>query len=212
MGYASAMQGRAESGASLRGRPLYPAIFLQECYDEHQDDATLFLRSCLANCPWTLQQFTGQYRRAVFQCVSCGQQASTGAHSDEQIFTSLQIQAHHPNVGEAVSASYTEELDDDFRGNCTNAACGQRWSHKCQPVQESPRVLFLEIKRWENTAAGQPHRLPSNMTISENLTVEGNTYYISSGGISSTHVHASACLFTKTPNILPTRSNKSLFQ
>ena len=55
--FASAMQGRAESGASLRGRPLYPAIFLQECYDDHQDDATLFLRSCLANCPWTLHIF-----------------------------------------------------------------------------------------------------------------------------------------------------------
>ena len=175
--FAASMQGRSSTGESLRGLSLYPALYLRENYDGRQEDATLFLMDCLDTSPRTLSLFTGRYRPAVLQCDVCGQAAPSGGHADERKFTTLQIQADFADVQVALEASYTETLDEEFLECCTNPQCGHRWTHKHQVVEEPPRVLLMQIKRWDYSS-GMPQRLASSMSLNSSIIVAGVTYHL----------------------------------
>ena len=186
--FAAAMQARTPAGQSLRGRSLFPALFLKEFYDGNQEDASDFLMQCLSQCPLTQQHCEGRYSEAFFQCATCRTTATTHAPEDERIFTTLQIQVQDPDTGrpcstfeQALRHLGTEKLDDDFRGRCTNASCGRRWSHKIRTVHHLPDTLVLLLNSWENVAAGRNtelHRIPCLMPIPNILTFHNSTYLL----------------------------------
>ena len=184
---AAAMQGSAGDGRSLRGRPLFPALFLRECYGGPQEDSMHFLLACLERCPRSLPHCTGRFHPAFLQCAACGQQQAGGGHADEQLFTSLQVQTHCKDSGDpcqtvqnALHASWTETLDDDpdFTGRCPS--CPNLWKHKSQTVQNPPAVLLVSIKQWaqniENDGSVTTHRRSSGMRLDETVQIEAATY------------------------------------
>ena len=183
--FAACMQGSDQGGTSLRGQPLYPALFLRECYSGAQEDSSLFLMTCLQSCHETKQIFRGSFRPAVLSCSACGHQSTAGSHADERIFITLQIESRcrdsgvqYDSVQDAVNASFTETLPETFSGFCDN--CKQRWSHKCQPVERPPTALILQVKRWAAKITPDRkivyERLSSTMRLDEEIVVENLVY------------------------------------
>ena len=184
--FASAMQGQTSVGASVRGRPLLPALFLRECYTGAQEDASLFVMNCLQSCPQTLQLFSGSYTRAKLKCALCGNCELVGSTSDEQEFTTLQLETRSHDtrlpfdtMEAALNAACQEPLDEHFRSRCSNAACGGRWHCKVYPVEEPPQVLLLQLKSWEyflDDGVMTARRLPCSLRIAQTIKVANVTY------------------------------------
>ncbi len=183
--FAAAMQGSGSNGQSLLGRPLYPAVFLRECYTGEQEDSASFLMACLERCPATLLHFTGRFHPALLECAACDHRIPAGGHEDEMSFTTLQIESRcqdsgrlYSTVQSALSASFSETLPGDFRERCP--LCGQEWSRKLQRVERAPDTLLLQIKRWVPEimpdGAARLRRLPSAMRMDEVVALESATY------------------------------------
>ena len=165
---ASAMKGRSDDCTSLLGQALYPALILRAHYigyNPQQEDASHFLTGFLA---WTqtLQDFSGSFEVPYFKCETCGHKAPTGSHVDELIFNTVDINSNHVSVRNAILATYDEKLDEFFEACCSNPACGRRWSHKCRPIAELPKLLRLQVNQWDYSNRLRPRRVETDISAS----------------------------------------------
>ena len=186
--FAAAMQARTPDGRSIRGRHLFPALFLKEFYDGRQEDASDFLLQCLRQCPLTQKHCEGEFSQASFRCATCGTTAMSHAPEIERKFSTLQIQLQDPDTGRLCSSLEqalhhlgTDRLDDEFQETCTNASCARRWSHKLRTVEVMPDTLILLLNSWENVGTSRNpmlRRIPCLLPIPNTLTFQDSTFLL----------------------------------